>query len=72
MFFWPFIRLFSRGGSKQEGKFYEKLQSILHSPVSSAVPEVTFDVEEVVDEDDADNDLQFVSPATQPEKGVEK
>ncbi|XP_016889666.1 uncharacterized protein LOC103382810 isoform X3 [Cynoglossus semilaevis] len=60
----------NRGGSKQEGKFYEKLQSILHSPVSSAVPEVTFDVEEVVDEDDADNDLQFVSPATQPEKAT--
>uniref|UniRef100_A0A3P8RX00 Myb-like domain-containing protein n=1 Tax=Amphiprion percula TaxID=161767 RepID=A0A3P8RX00_AMPPE len=53
----------SKGNFKVERKFYAQLEQVLGSPAASAVPEVTYDVEEVVDEDesqDADEDLQFI------------
>nr|XP_043878147.1 uncharacterized protein zgc:113263 isoform X2 [Solea senegalensis] len=60
----------NRGNSKLEGKSYERLESILSSSVSSAVPEVTYDVEEVGDEDDGDDELQFLGHTSQPEIGT--
>ncbi|XP_037317790.2 uncharacterized protein zgc:113263 isoform X1 [Pungitius pungitius] len=55
----------NKRNSKLEYKFYEQLKRVLGS---SAVPEVTYDVEEVVDEDesqDGDEDLQFLGRSSQ-------
>ncbi|XP_023121890.1 uncharacterized protein zgc:113263 [Amphiprion ocellaris] len=63
----------SKGNFKVERKFYAQLEQVLGSPAASAVPEVTYDVEEVVDEDesqDADEDLQFIGQTGQLEIGT--
>ncbi|XP_047191851.1 uncharacterized protein zgc:113263 isoform X3 [Scophthalmus maximus] len=60
----------NRGNSKLENKFYEKLECVLSSAVPLAVPEVTYDVDDVADEDDADEDLQFLGQASFPEIGT--
>lgn len=63
----------TRGSSRLEYKFYEQLQRVLGSSASSAVPEVTFDVEEVNDEEqqqDGDDDLQFVGQTSRMDMGV--
>ncbi|XP_047431903.1 uncharacterized protein zgc:113263 isoform X2 [Mugil cephalus] len=60
-------------GNSKERKFYAQLEQVLGSSASSAVPEVTFEVEEVVDEDDSqdgDEDLQFVGQTGQLETGT--
>ncbi|KAI4802701.1 hypothetical protein KUCAC02_006280 [Chaenocephalus aceratus] len=61
---------FRRGSSKLENKFYEPLKRVLGSSGPSAVPQVTYDVEEVIDEDesrDGEDDLQFLGHTNQPE-----
>ncbi|XP_039998716.1 uncharacterized protein zgc:113263 isoform X2 [Xiphias gladius] len=60
----------NKGNSRLECKFYEQLECVLSSSVPSAVPEVTYDVEEVIDEDDADEDLQFLGHASGLEMGT--
>lgn len=68
VFFW----FTTRGNSRQDHKFYSKLEQILSSSAPSTAPDVSYDVEEVVDEDesqDGDEDLQFVGQTGQPEIG---
>ncbi|XP_034434543.1 uncharacterized protein zgc:113263 isoform X1 [Hippoglossus hippoglossus] len=60
----------NKGNSKLEHKFYERLECILRSSIPSALPEVTYDVEEVPDEDDADDDLQFLGHTSRQEIGT--
>ncbi|XP_029351517.1 uncharacterized protein LOC115037156 [Echeneis naucrates] len=60
----------NKGNSKLECKFYEQLQCVLSSSPPSAVPEVTYDVEEALNEDDGDEDLQLLSQATRPDTGT--
>ncbi|XP_073336441.1 uncharacterized protein [Pagrus major] len=62
-----------RGNSRMECKFYEQLQRVLGSSASSALPEITYDVEEIIDEDesqDGDEDLQFVGQTSRLEIGT--
>ncbi|XP_037551945.1 uncharacterized protein zgc:113263 [Nematolebias whitei] len=64
------FRRSNRGNSRQDHKFYSKLEQILSS---SAAPEVSYDVEEVIDEDesqDGDEDLQFIGQTGQLEIGT--
>ncbi|XP_029901373.1 uncharacterized protein LOC115354954 isoform X2 [Myripristis murdjan] len=52
----------SKGKRRQECKFYDQLERVLGSRSASSVPEVTYDVEEVNDEDesqDGGEDWQF-------------
>ncbi|XP_061570539.1 uncharacterized protein zgc:113263 isoform X2 [Cololabis saira] len=59
--------------SRSENKCYVKLDKILSSKAPSAVPEFTYKVDEVIDEDesqDGDEDLQFVSQTGQLEIGT--
>jgi len=68
-----FSLIFHRGNSKLEHKFYSKLEQILNSSAPSAVTEVTYDVEEIIDEDesqDGDEDLQFLGQTSQMEIGT--
>ncbi|XP_040886126.1 uncharacterized protein zgc:113263 isoform X2 [Toxotes jaculatrix] len=61
----------NKGHSRLECKFYEQLECVLSSSAPSAVPEVTYDVEEVVDEDDeGDEDLQFLGQTSNLEIGT--
>lgn len=63
----------TRGNSRLEYKYYEQLERVLGSSASSGVPEVTYDVEEVIDEDesqDGDEDLQFLSHTSRQEIGT--
>ncbi|CAJ1054906.1 uncharacterized protein zgc:113263 [Xyrichtys novacula] len=63
----------NKGSSRLEYKFYEQLQRILGSSAPSAFPEVSYDVEEMNDEElpqDADDDLQFVGQTSQLEIGT--
>lgn len=60
----------TRGKSRLECKFYEQLEGVLSSSAPSAVPEVTYDVEEVIDDDDGEEDLQFVSQTNRVEIGT--
>lgn len=56
-----------------ECKFYEQLQRVLGSSASSVLPEITYDVEEIIDEDesqDGDEDLQFVGQTSRLEIGT--
>ncbi|XP_017270412.1 uncharacterized protein zgc:113263 [Kryptolebias marmoratus] len=67
------FRRSNRGNSRQDHKFYSKLEQILSSSAPSAAAEVTYDVEEVIDEDesqDGDEDLQFISQTGQLEIGT--
>uniref|UniRef100_A0A1A7X1R3 Myb-like domain-containing protein n=1 Tax=Iconisemion striatum TaxID=60296 RepID=A0A1A7X1R3_9TELE len=62
-----------RGNSRQEHKFYSKLEQILVFSAPSTVPEVTYDVDEVVDGEeskDGDEDLQFIGQTGQMEIGT--
>lgn len=61
------------GISRLEHKFYTQLDQILGSSASSAVPEITYDVEEIIDEDesqDGDDDLQFIGQTGHLEIGT--
>ncbi|XP_076578481.1 uncharacterized protein LOC143314985 isoform X3 [Chaetodon auriga] len=63
----------NKGNSRLEYKFYEQLERVLGSSAPSAVPEVTYDVEEVIDEDesqDGDEDLQFLGHTSHLEIGT--
>ncbi|KAF3705093.1 Zinc finger and SCAN domain-containing protein 29 Zinc finger protein 690 [Channa argus] len=63
----------NKGNSRLEYKFHEQLERVLGSSVSLAVPEVTYDIEEVLDEDesqDGDEDLQFLGHTSQLEIGT--
>ncbi|XP_029019444.1 uncharacterized protein zgc:113263 [Betta splendens] len=63
----------NKGNSKTEHKFYERLERVLGSLAPSAVPEVTYDVEEIIDEDesqDGDEDLQFIGHTSPLEIGT--
>ncbi|XP_042367628.1 uncharacterized protein zgc:113263 isoform X2 [Plectropomus leopardus] len=63
----------NKGNSRLEYKFYEQLKRVLGSSAPSAVPEVTYDVEEVIDEDesqDGDEDLQFLGQTSRLEIGT--
>ncbi|XP_068163009.1 uncharacterized protein zgc:113263 isoform X2 [Antennarius striatus] len=62
-----------RGSSRLEYKFYEQLDRILGSSSSSPMPELTYDVEEIVNEDesrDDDDDLQFLGQTSRVEIGT--
>lgn len=53
----------TRGNSKLEHKFSEQLERVLGTSAPSALPEVTYDVEEVMDEEesqDGEDDLQIM------------
>ncbi|XP_078138254.1 uncharacterized protein LOC139919797 [Centroberyx gerrardi] len=53
----------NKGNPRLECKFYDQLERVLGTAASSAVPEVTYDVEEVIDEDesqDGGEDWQFL------------
>ncbi|XP_069556074.1 uncharacterized protein [Brachyistius frenatus] len=63
----------NKGNSRLEHKFYTRLGQVLDSTAASAVPELTYDVEEILDEDESQNgdeDLQFISHAGQLEIGT--
>ncbi|KAF7662044.1 hypothetical protein LDENG_00247240 [Lucifuga dentata] len=63
----------NKGNTRQEYKFHHQLERVLASSTPSAVPEVTYDVEEVIDEDDSrddDEDLQFVGQMGREEIGT--
>ncbi|XP_038594975.1 uncharacterized protein zgc:113263 [Micropterus salmoides] len=63
----------NKGNSRLEYKFYEPLERILGSSAPSAVPEVTYDVEEVIDEEeshDGDDDMQFLGHTSGLEIGT--
>ncbi|XP_054480641.1 uncharacterized protein zgc:113263 [Anoplopoma fimbria] len=63
----------NKRNSRLEYKFYEQLKRVLGSSAPSAVPEVTYDVEEVIDEDesqDGDEDLRFLGHTSRPEIGT--
>ncbi|XP_056223663.1 uncharacterized protein zgc:113263 isoform X1 [Seriola aureovittata] len=60
----------NKGNSRLESKFYERLECVLRSSAPPAVPEVTYDVEEVLDEDEGDEDLQFLGHASRLEIGT--
>ncbi|XP_075967913.1 uncharacterized protein LOC142971160 isoform X3 [Anarhichas minor] len=63
----------NKRNSKLEYKFYEQLKRVLGSSAPSAVPEVTYDVEEVIDEDesqDGDEELQFLGHTSRLEIGT--
>ncbi|XP_041820105.1 uncharacterized protein zgc:113263 isoform X2 [Chelmon rostratus] len=63
----------NKGNSRPEYKFYEQLERVLGSSAPSAVPEVTYDVEEVIDEEesqDGDEDLQFLGQTNPLEIGT--
>ncbi|KAM4569199.1 uncharacterized protein PAE49_008784 isoform 1-T1 [Odontesthes bonariensis] len=67
------FRQSNKGNSKLEHKFYSKLEQILNSSAPSAVTEVTYDVEEIIDEDesqDGDEELQFLGQTSQMEIGT--
>ena len=56
-----------------ECKFFEQLQRVLGSSASSVLPEITYDVEEIIDEDecqDGDEDLQFVGQTSRQDIGT--
>ncbi|XP_034019841.1 uncharacterized protein zgc:113263 [Thalassophryne amazonica] len=53
----------NKGNTRLEWKFYDQLERILGSSASSAVPEVTYDIEELNDEDesrDSSDESQFL------------
>ncbi|XP_068449254.1 uncharacterized protein [Clinocottus analis] len=59
--------------SKLEYKFYEQLKRVLGSSGPSAVPEVSYDAEEAIEEDespDAEEDLQFQGNTSRLETGT--
>ncbi|XP_030576045.1 uncharacterized protein LOC115773444 isoform X2 [Archocentrus centrarchus] len=59
--------------NKLEHKFYTQLDQILGSSASSAVPEITYDVEEIIEEEesqDGDDDLQFIGQTGHLEIGT--
>ncbi|XP_070785463.1 uncharacterized protein [Enoplosus armatus] len=63
----------NKGNSRLEYKFYEPLERVLGSSAPSAVPEVTYDVDEAIDEDesqDGDEDLQFLGHTSRLEIGT--
>ncbi|CAG5927595.1 unnamed protein product [Menidia menidia] len=67
------FRQSNKAHSKLEHKFYSKLEQILNSSAPSSVTEVTYDVEEIADEDgsqDGDEDLQFLGQTSQLEIGT--
>lgn len=56
-----------------ECKFFEQLQRVLGSSASLVLPDITYDVEEIIDEDesrDGDEDLQFVGQTSRLETGT--
>nr|XP_046235057.1 uncharacterized protein zgc:113263 isoform X4 [Scatophagus argus] len=62
-----------KGNSRLEYKIYEQLERILSSSAPSAVPEITYDVEEIIDEEEShnsDEDLQFLGHTSQLEIGT--
>lgn len=62
-----------KGNSKVERKFYAQLERVLGSSAPSSVPEITYDVEEILDEDkpqEDEEDFQFLGPPGQMEIGT--
>ncbi|XP_029969530.1 uncharacterized protein LOC115404372 [Salarias fasciatus] len=62
-----------KGNSKVERKFYAQLERVLGSSGQSSVPEITYDVEDILDEDkpqEDEEDLQFLGPPGQLEIGT--
>ncbi|CAN9508453.1 unnamed protein product [Ophioblennius macclurei] len=64
-----------KGNSKVERKFYAQLERVLGSSgaAPSTVPEITYDVEEILDEDkpqEEEEDFQFLGPPSQMEIGT--
>ncbi|XP_036004846.1 uncharacterized protein zgc:113263 isoform X1 [Fundulus heteroclitus] len=62
-----------KGNSRPDHKFYSKLEQIIGSSSGSSLPEITYDVEEVMDDDetqDGEEDLQFIGHTGQLEIGT--
>ncbi|MEQ2301161.1 hypothetical protein AMECASPLE_033099 [Ameca splendens] len=62
-----------KGNSRPDHKFYSKLEQIIGSSSASSVPEITYDVEEVMEDDetqDGEEDLQFIGHSGQLEIGT--
>ncbi|XP_077400846.1 uncharacterized protein LOC144035201 isoform X2 [Vanacampus margaritifer] len=58
----------NKGTSRVEHTFYEHMKRVLGSPASSAAPDLTYDVDEVIDDDesrDGEDELQIVGQASQ-------
>ncbi|XP_061663913.1 uncharacterized protein zgc:113263 [Syngnathoides biaculeatus] len=58
----------SKGTSRVEHTFYEHMKRVLGTPAASAAPDLTYDVDEVIDDEesqDGDEDLQFVGQTSQ-------
>ncbi|XP_061524335.1 uncharacterized protein zgc:113263 isoform X3 [Phycodurus eques] len=58
----------NKGTSRVEHTFYEHMKRVLGSPAASAAPDLTYDVDEVIDDEesqDGDEDLQFVGQTSQ-------
>ncbi|KAF6735239.1 Zinc finger and SCAN domain-containing protein 29 [Oryzias melastigma] len=70
-----YLRQSNKGSSRLEHRLMGKLEQILGSTAKSAVPELTYNVEEVIDEDesqDGDGDLQFIGQTGHLEIGTLK
>ncbi|XP_024145601.1 uncharacterized protein zgc:113263 isoform X1 [Oryzias melastigma] len=68
-----YLRQSNKGSSRLEHRLMGKLEQILGSTAKSAVPELTYNVEEVIDEDesqDGDGDLQFIGQTGHLEIGT--
>ncbi|XP_054608483.1 uncharacterized protein zgc:113263 isoform X1 [Dunckerocampus dactyliophorus] len=58
----------NRSSSRLEYKFHEQMERVLGSKASAAAPDLTYDVDEVIDDEesqDGDEDLQFVGQTCQ-------
>ncbi|XP_077450309.1 uncharacterized protein LOC144069093 isoform X3 [Stigmatopora argus] len=58
----------NKGTSRVEHTFYEHMKRVLGSPPSSAAPDLAYEADEVVDDEesrDGDEDLQFVGQSSQ-------
>ncbi|XP_026216895.1 TIN2_N and Myb_DNA-bind_4 domain-containing protein isoform X2 [Anabas testudineus] len=63
----------NKGNARLEYKIYEQLERVFSSSAPSSVPEVTYNVEEVIDQEesqDGDDDLQFVGLTSPLEIGT--
>ncbi|XP_077356983.1 uncharacterized protein LOC144004011 isoform X2 [Festucalex cinctus] len=58
----------NKGTSRVEHTFYEHMKRVLGSPASSAAPDLTYDVDEVIDDEesqDGEEELQIVGQTSQ-------
>uniref|UniRef100_A0A3Q3W375 Myb-like domain-containing protein n=1 Tax=Mola mola TaxID=94237 RepID=A0A3Q3W375_MOLML len=64
-----YFRQNNKGNSRMEYRFYEQLERVLGSSAPSTTNEITYDIEEINDDDesqDGDEDLQFLGTRSVP------